>query len=250
VRQSPPATAVGSTMAYAVDAQIREMNKRLTADKVGDEGEDWLHSDAAQRMSLANPEMAHTRTVISKFGGTIKQGAPLAIPTQTWNEDAARNPFSLSPDSFRNRSQPTHVIVNGGIPGYRGHRPHAANWTMPHRRADRHSPFLKPFLAQTNQSLEEYPANAPHDTDGGARFAMPDKAKMPRRMPIPGYTGHLPGTTNDSVGSFGTSHWRKELPATRAQAQAEAFAMAQQRGRDSFLGYDDYVDADDQPYAC
>jgi len=155
-------------MAYAVDAQIREMNKKLTADKEGEDGEDWLHSDAAQRMSLANPEMAHCRTVISKFGGTIKQGAPLAIPTQTWNEDAARNPFSFSPDSFRNRSQPTHVIVNGGIPGYKGHRPHAANWTMPHRRADRHSPFLKPFSNRPTRASRSTP-RTPRTTRKAAR---------------------------------------------------------------------------------
>jgi len=237
-------------MAYSVDAQIREANKRLTADKEGEDGEAWLSSDAAKRMSLANPEAAHCRTIISKFGGTIKQGTPLAIPTQTWNEDAANNPFSFRPDSFRNRSQPTHVIVNGGIPGYRGHRPHAANWGMPHRRADRHSPFLKPYLSASGESLEEYPANAPHDTEGGARFAMPPKERMPKKMPIPGYSGHIPGTTNNSVGSFGTSHWRKDVPVTRGQAQAMVFAAAQERGRAVMLDYVHPDDAADEAYAC
>lgn len=119
-------------MAYSVDQAIREQHKRLTAGKEGDDnGGDYLSSKAAQRQSLALPEFAHTREVISKFGDVIRVGTPVAIPAQTWNTGASSssNPF----DSFRSRNTPSHVIVNTGIAGYRGHQPHAAQWTMPHR---------------------------------------------------------------------------------------------------------------------
>ena len=120
-------------MAYAVDARIREQHAAITAKQQGEsDGNDWLHSKAAQRMSLARPEVAHTREVISKFGGTIKVGTIVAIPPQHW-EGPSRNPFSS--DSFRGRSAPSHVIINTGVAGYSGHRPHAAGWETPYRES-------------------------------------------------------------------------------------------------------------------
>ena len=73
---------------HQVDAAIREKNKRLTANQQGeDDGGAWLSSKAAQRMSLAGPETAHCRTIISKFGGTIKVGTAVSMPAQTWNNN-------------------------------------------------------------------------------------------------------------------------------------------------------------------
>lgn len=163
-------------MAYAVDAAIREQNKRLTANQEGeDDGGDWLSSAAAQRMSLAEPEIGHCREIISKFGGVIREGTAVAIPKQTHNERKNRTYLAVSPDSFRSRSQPSHVIVSAGIAGYKGHKPHAAAWSTPHRRADRQSPFLAPYLEAQGESTEEYTPIKPHAPD---RFGHVDQSKL------------------------------------------------------------------------
>lgn len=106
-------------MAHAVDAQIREQNRKLTEGREGeDDGTDWLHSDAAQRASLASGESAHCRTVISKFGGIIKEGSAVALPPQTWEKKSNKTAYlSLHPDSFRSRVAPSHVVVSAGVPG-------------------------------------------------------------------------------------------------------------------------------------
>ena len=68
-------------MAYAVDDAIRREGMRIASRQEGDaDGGSWLSSKAAQRMSLAEPEAAHTRTIISKFGGVIRVGTAAAIP--------------------------------------------------------------------------------------------------------------------------------------------------------------------------
>jgi len=219
-------------MAYAVDDQIRQQHAAITAQQHGDDdGGDWLHSKAAQRMSLALPEFAHTREVISKFGGVIRMGTPVAVPAQTWNQsEAQRNPFSS--DSFRSRLQPSHVIVNAGIPNYAGHKPHAAQWSMPHRRADRRSPALQPYLEAVGQSTEMYPTVRPHVPDH-ARLDLPNgRAGLAatQRRPTVGYTGHLHGTTGNATHMFGTSKWRSAAPVSRADAALEAYRHAREVG--------------------
>lgn len=135
----------------ASNEKFRADQARLSADKVGEdsgymEGEEFTHSYEGQRRSLALPEFAHPREVISKFGDVITQGTPVTIPAQRFPRERAllpnggvsaplqsNNPF----DSLHTRSSPTHVIVNTGVPGYQGHRPHAAQWGMPHRTRPR-----------------------------------------------------------------------------------------------------------------
>jgi len=213
-------------MAYGVDAAIREQNRLLTQGREGeDDGTDWLHSDAAQRASLAANESAHTRTVISKFGGVIKQGTAVAIPDQTWHGKDKPQYLTLHPDSFRNRSQPSHVVVSSGVSGYSGYKPHAPTWSVPHRRADRESPFLKPYLEANGEDLDKYPPQKPHAPD----YRSLNRSAMPKRMPVPGYTGHV-ARTKDSTESFGTSHWRSSVPASRAAAAAAAKESAVKKG--------------------
>ena len=186
IRESIAAVDAYNVMAYAVDARIREQHRLATAGKEGTDGEDWLHSDAAQRQSLALPEFAHTREVISKFGGVIRTGTPVSIPNQFWNQsqlEQSRNPFSS--DSFRSRSTPSHVIINSGIAGYKGFRPQAAQWSMPHRRADKRSAFLKPYIEGTGGNTEVYSANTPH---------VPDHA----RLNLPGGRAGLAKTNRES----------------------------------------------------
>ena len=89
-------------------------------------------------MSLAQPENAHCRTVISKFGGTIRLGNAVSIPPQPWHSRAPPEPD----DSFLGRHQPHMTVVNSAIPGYRGHRPHAPQWGMHQRRVDHEAPLL------------------------------------------------------------------------------------------------------------
>jgi len=256
-------------MAYAVDAAIREQNKRLTAGKQGgDDGNDYLHSAAAQKMSLALPEFAHTREVISKFGDVIRVGTPVAIPHQTWNhgKTPSNNPF----DSFRSRSPPTHVMINSGISGYQGHKPQAAQWTMPHRtrarrphrtvqrpcqpvwprlssdcralsravrvytgRADRQSNQMAPFLQSRGVSTEEYPANRPHAPTHNALSLPGGRAALAstQRRPAIGYTGHLRGTSGDATQCFGTSHWRAKAPISRADEALMGFEAGETKGR-------------------
>jgi len=248
-------------MAYGVDAQIRVEHRLLTANQEGeDDGGDWLSSAAAQRMSLALPEFAHTREVISKFGGVIRQGTPVCIPPQKWNDPGTithypqRNPFDS--DSFRARQQPSHVIVDAGIPGYSGHQPHAAQWSMPHRRADRRSPFLQPYLESMGESTEMYPAIKPHVPDH-ARLELPrGRAGLAatNRMPSVGYMGHLQGTTGNCTQMFGTSKWRNEPPMTRADAALHAFREAQERGAasmaDGQMSLADEVRAPSEMFEC
>ena len=117
-------------MAYSVDKAIREQGKRIAAQQAGDDdGGAWLSSKAAQRMSLAEPENAHCRTLISKFGGTIRVGNAVSIPPQPWHNQAIKH----YEDSYFGRHTPTHVVVNSAIPGYRGHRPHAPRDLHGHR---------------------------------------------------------------------------------------------------------------------
>jgi len=238
-------------MAYSVDAQIREQNRLLTAGQEGDDsGQDFLHSYEGQRISMAIPEFAHTREVISKFGGTIRQGTPVAIPPQKWNEvrnPVARNPFD-SPVSYRSRQTPSHVIVAAGVSGYGGHVPNAAQWGMPHRRADRHSPFLQPYLEAQGESLERYPAVKPHVPDHAALVTGKAQLAATKRVPTVGYTGHIRGKTGDATKVFGTSHWRSEPPISRADAALAAYRDAKEKGQLALgAGFDD---DDDDMFEC
>ena len=74
-----------------------------------------------EKMSRAAPESSYLRTVISRFGGTIKEGNSVAIPPQSWNSKIV-----YGKDSFRSREvgKPTHEIRSSGVPGYMGWVPH------------------------------------------------------------------------------------------------------------------------------
>ena len=106
-----------------------------------------------------------------------------------------------------------------------GYQPHAPTWSVPHRRADRESPFLKPYLEANGEDLDKYPPQKPHAPD----YRSLNRSAMPKRMPVPGYTGHV-ARTKDSTESFGTSHWRPSVPASRAAAAAAAKESAVKRG--------------------
>ena len=231
-------------MAYEVDAQIREMNRRITANQEGDDdGGAWLSSKAAQRMSLAEPEIGHCREVISKFGGVIKESTAVAIPKQPWHERKNREYLAISPDSFRSRSPPTHVVVGGGIAGYKGHKPHAPQWSVPQRRADRNSAYLAPYLEAEGISTEAYPPQKPQTID---RFAHVDQSVYKKRSDLPpGYAGHVPRVKGNATESFGTSHWRTNKPVTRAHAAAIAKQQAMDLAARSGAG----GEADDR-YSC
>jgi hypothetical protein len=237
------AASPSPVMAYEVDAQIREMNRRITANQEGEDGGAWLSSKAAQRMSLAEPEIGHCREVISKFGGVIKESTAVAIPKQPWHERKNREYLAISPDSFRSRSPPTHVVVGGGIAGYKGHKPHAPQWSVPQRRADRNSAYLAPYLEAEGISTETYPPQKPQTID---RFAHVDQSKFKKRSDLPpGYAGHVPRVQGNATESFGTSHWRTSKPVTRAHAAAIAKQQAMDLAARSGAG----GEADDR-YSC
>ena len=69
----------------------------------------------------------------------------------------------------------------------------------------------------------------PHATD----YKALDRSRMPDAMPIVGYSGHLRGTKG-STSCFGTSHWRPDLPPSRAAQASMAYEKAKQAAIDSF----------------
>ena len=60
-----------------------------------------------------------------------------------------------------------------------------------------------------------------------------DRSRMPTRMPVVGYRGHLRGTKESSE-CYGTSHWRPSLPTNRLVAQAMAFEPAKSKAMTTF----------------
>jgi hypothetical protein len=179
----------------------------------------------------------------------IKTGAVVAVPPQTWDADAHK--LSTEPESYRSRFAPTHVVISQGIPGYTGHRPHNPSWHCQLRRADLSGPNMAPYLQGAGVKTENYHPQQPHAPDHTAL----DRSRLPKRMPTPGYTGHMPKTREHN---YGTSHWRPDVPPTRAQranlskASAmkkaagmpkEFLALSSQRDsqRDSQRGYDGLV---------
>ena len=208
----------------SIDDAIRERNKQIAA-KLNEQGD-------KEKGSLARPETAHVRTVISKFGGTIRQGTAVAIPEQKWQ--ARQEELATEPESHRSRHVPSHVVISAGIPGYRGHFPHAPQWNTPYRRADKRSPFLKPYLEAMGVDTIAYDAHRPHALDHShldvsLRPASWVHNKFETGRPVPGYSGHVPAGSS----SYGTSHWREKPPVTRAVAQQRATSAALKRVMDS-----------------
>ena len=54
-----------------------------------------------------------------------------------------------------------------------------------------------------------------------------------QRMPSVGFTGHLRGTNGNATQCFGTSHWRKTPPVSRADAALMGFEQAEKMGQRS-----------------
>ena len=250
-----------SKMAYAVDHAIRAQGMKIASQQEGEDGGSWLSSKAAQRMSLAEPEAAHCRTMISKFGGVIRVGTAAAIPKQSWN----KHKVTEFEDSYNGRHQPSHVVVNSAIAGYAGHRPEAPQvsslaldqkacrlyptdiqcdsthsatlqWGMPHRRADLESPYVKPYLKAFGIPTDMYKvdAHAPDNVALTSISALPaawqsNNTMGNSGMPEPGYRGHLPQTKGNAVENFGTSFFRQSKPATRRAQVAHAHAFARER---------------------
>lgn len=84
-------------------------------------GRDRGPSLRIESLSKAQPEISYLRTVISRFGGTIKEGTSVAIPPQTWDQGIV-----YGKDSFRSRevARPVCEVRAAGVPGYMGHVPH------------------------------------------------------------------------------------------------------------------------------
>ena len=178
-------------------------------------------------------------------------------PPQKWNATKAGY-LTLAPGSYEARHAPSHVVVGAGIPGYTGHVPHNPGWTLPHRRPDLQSPSIRPYLEADGKGylaeLENYTPQAPHmiDHEQLDRRAMPKSAQFASLpcshkhacsdtrlhaplqpsadIPPPGYTGHLP---RQKEHSYGTSHWRKDAPASRASEAAFARSVASNRANQS-----------------
>jgi len=167
-----------------------------------------------EKMSRAAPESSYLRTVISRFGGTIKEGNSVAIPPQSWNSKIV-----YGKDSFRSREvgKPTHEIRSSGVPGYMGWVPHGPEGSG--RRAP------NAITIGVSSSAQRF-----HATD----YKALDRSMMPNRMPIVGYSGHLRKTKESAV-CFGTSHWRPTNPPNRAAAMAVAYEAARQKALDSHI---------------
>lgn len=130
-----------------------------------------------------------------------------------------------------------------GVPGYMGHVPHGTALSMT-KRADAVGPW-GPRSVKTGWSAvqpNKRPASSstaaktpgpgyvrPHATD----YKALDRTGLPDRMPVVGYAGHL-RKTRDSTECFGTSHWRPNMPPSRAAQAAMSYDMAKQKAIDSF----------------
>jgi len=156
--------------------------------------------------SRAAAESTYLRTVISRYGGMIKQGHAVQIPPQTWNTRVDMGGTT----SYLQRHPAKNVVVGSGVPGYMGYVPHGE---MP----------AKPSLLGASTSPQRY-----HATD----YRAMDRTMMPRRMPIVGYRGHL-RNTKESTQCYGVSHWRSTAPPTRAAAASLAFENARSRAEES-----------------
>ena len=111
--------------------------------------------------SLAQPESTYLRTVISRFGGMMKEGSAVAIPAQTWNF-VRSDPTT----SYRSRFGSTHSVVGAGVPGYMGYVPHG---TTANAFAQRNM--------QTAAAVSR-PARRAHATD----YKALNRSLMPKRV--------------------------------------------------------------------
>jgi hypothetical protein len=123
-------------------------------------GRDRGPSLRIESLSKAQPEISYLRTVISRFGGTIKEGTSVAIPAQTWQQSIV-----YGKDSFRSRevARPMCEVRSAGVPGYMGH--------VPHGRDSKCSPQGLSISASTAA------AQRFHATD----YRALDRSRMPQR---------------------------------------------------------------------
>lgn len=220
-------------------------------------GRDRGPSLRIESLSKAQPEISYLRTVISRFGGTIKEGTSVAIPPQTWDQGIV-----YGKDSFRSRevARPVCEVRAAGVPGYMGH--------VPHGRDSKRSPEGLSISTSTAA------AQRFHATD----YRALNRSRMPQRklragpwerhaaralpcilhslcltlcltilstlshlcamhllagMPIVGYRGHLGGTKGSSE-CYGVSHWRPVTPPNRAAAAALAYEHARAKAYNAF----------------
>mmetsp|Transcript_69082 Transcript_69082/g.136981 ORF Transcript_69082/g.136981 Transcript_69082/m.136981 type:complete len:152 (+) Transcript_69082:686-1141(+) len=117
-------------------------------------------------------------------------------------------------------SCPLGIATATGIPGYAGHVPHGASLDAIGARS---KPLMgnRPHTAPMQVSVQRAP-----------EYKALDISKMPKRMPLVGYTGHLRRTKESQV-SYGTSHWRPAVPPTRAAQAALAYEKARQMAIDA-----------------
>ena len=121
-------------------------------------------------------ESTHLRPTVSRFGGMIQEGNAVAIPNQTWDQNA---PLWGSPHDFATRHRPSLEVYGAGVPGYTGYKPHGSSPVQAGGLMKPHSPT----------------------------YAAHDPSLQPQAMPVVGYSGHV-RSTKDSNASFGTSHWK------------------------------------------
>ena len=158
----------------------------------------------------------HTRTVVSRFGEMMEESFALPVPPQPWeteapqlSQDSVRRHKELtsgrdydgpppfwrgsarfeSAPSFRSRIATSKQVVAPGVPGYMGHIPHSA------MGRGNHSPREEHFVKAPYKAL--------------------DQTSYPKKMPPPGYAGHVHGTKS-SVEAYGTSRWAPKEPQNRS----------------------------------
>lgn len=103
--------------------------------------------------------------------------------------------------SFRSRSQPTGTVVSPGVPGYMGHVPHGVGREahVVEGRTD-HVAKFDDFSSRPHKAIDQ------------------DREHIPRKMPPPGYAGHLHQTVN-STECYGTSRYAPKTPPSREPRQ-------------------------------
>jgi len=124
-------------------------------------------------------EQPYLKSTVSRFGGTVWQGATVSLPQKAFDIQAAA-PTQVDHSNFETRYQPNLTTFGAGVPGYTGFKPHGTTTLNVDAHAyisGVHDPSLQPYV-----------------------------------MPPPGYSGHLRSASRgDANNGWGTSHWK---PAT------------------------------------
>lgn len=159
----------------------------------------------------------YQRSVVNRFGEVIEESYNLPVPPQSYKDNApqltqqdvdryvqktggslsgATNQAIFDPTKVPDlsREQPVKHVVAAGVPGYMGHIPHAAAGRKSLEPHDGH------FAKSPYKALEE------------------SRDKFPKKMPPPGYMGHLHGTV-ESPDAYGTSRYAPKAAPSRSPRQ-------------------------------